>query len=84
MDRADGYSLNPLGSGRAGIESRELGAKGMRISRIVFGSGAVGGIIFEAEMTKSKETVKCALSHGVNWFDNPRPLMETVFQSRDS
>ena len=56
----------------------------MRISRIVFGSGAVGGIIFEAEMTKSKETVKCALSHGVNWFDNPRPLMETVFQSRDS
>ena len=51
------------------METRDLGNTGMKISRIVFGCGAVGGVIFNAEMAESVEAVRRALKHGVNWFD---------------
>jgi aryl-alcohol dehydrogenase-like predicted oxidoreductase len=51
------------------METRDLGNTGMKISRIVFGCGAVGGVIFKAEMAESVEAVRRALLHGVNWFD---------------
>jgi aryl-alcohol dehydrogenase-like predicted oxidoreductase len=46
-----------------------LGKSGPEISRIVFGCGAVGGVIFKAKMDESVEAVHRALEHGVNWFD---------------
>ena len=37
------------------METRNLGNTGFEISRIVFGCGAVGGVIFKPEMTESVE-----------------------------
>ena len=51
------------------METRNLGNTGFEISRIVFGCGAVGGVIFKPEMTGSVEAVRQALGHGINWFD---------------
>jgi aryl-alcohol dehydrogenase-like predicted oxidoreductase len=51
------------------MEVRKLGGSGPEISHIVFGCGAVGGVIFNAKMDESVEAVRRALDHGINWFD---------------
>lgn len=51
------------------METRDLGRTGMKISRIVFGCGAVGGVIFKTGMDQSVDAVRRGLAHGINWFD---------------
>ena len=51
------------------METRTLGRTGLKISRLVFGCGAVGGVIFKSRLEESVEAVRRALDHGVNWFD---------------
>ena len=48
---------------------RELGTTGIRISEIVFGAGAVGGLVFRPDRDSRLEAVRRALGHGINWID---------------
>ena len=51
------------------MEMRKLGRTGPEISRLVFGCGAVGGVVFNAPPEEAREAVRRALAHGINWFD---------------
>jgi aryl-alcohol dehydrogenase-like predicted oxidoreductase len=53
----------------AALETRTLGGTGLEISRLVFGCGAVGGVVFNAPADEGREAVRRALAAGVNWFD---------------
>jgi D-threo-aldose 1-dehydrogenase len=54
---------------RATLETRTLGCTGLEISRLAFGCGAVGGVVFNAPADEGREAVRRALAAGVNWFD---------------
>ncbi|MBI4220895.1 MAG: aldo/keto reductase [Chloroflexi bacterium] len=51
------------------MKYRALGSTGVQISEIVFGAGAVGGLVFKTERDVRLEGVRRALSAGINWID---------------
>ncbi|MFQ6030179.1 MAG: aldo/keto reductase [Dehalococcoidia bacterium] len=51
------------------MQYRDLGATGLKISEIVFGAGAQGGIVFRGDRQNRLEAVKRALDLGINWID---------------
>ena len=51
------------------MKYRELGHTGLQVSEIVFGVGAVGGLLIRADPDTRVEAVRRALAHGINWFD---------------
>lgn len=51
------------------MKYRKLGSTGTEISEIVFGAGAVGGLVFTPDRQTSLEAVRRALAHGINWID---------------
>ena len=48
---------------------REFGNKGFKISEIVFGAGAVGGLIIREDTETRQQAFKEALNLGINWVD---------------
>lgn len=48
---------------------RKLGATGIEISEIVFGAGAVGGLVFQSDRKSRLEAVRRGLDYGINWID---------------
>jgi L-galactose dehydrogenase/L-glyceraldehyde 3-phosphate reductase len=51
------------------MKYRTLGKTGIEVSEIVFGAGAVGGLLIRADPATRVEAVRRALDHGVNWID---------------
>lgn len=51
------------------MKYRKFGTTGLRISEIIFGGGAVGGILINAADDTKREAVKMALDGGINWID---------------
>jgi aryl-alcohol dehydrogenase-like predicted oxidoreductase len=51
------------------LNYRKFGSTGIEISEIVFGAGAVGGIVFQPERDTRLEAVRRALDYGINWID---------------
>jgi L-galactose dehydrogenase/L-glyceraldehyde 3-phosphate reductase len=51
------------------MKFRDLGNSGIKISEIVFGAGAQGGIVFRPDRQTRLEAVRRALDHGINWID---------------
>ncbi|MBI4307135.1 MAG: aldo/keto reductase [Chloroflexi bacterium] len=51
------------------MQYRALGSTGMQVSEIVFGAGAVGGVVFKKERPVRLEAVRRALAAGINWID---------------
>jgi aryl-alcohol dehydrogenase-like predicted oxidoreductase len=51
------------------MKYRDFGNTGLKISEIVFGAGAQGGIVFRPERPARREAVRRALDHGINWID---------------
>lgn len=51
------------------MKYRPLGSTGIQISEIVFGAGAVGGIVFRPDPETRLEAVRRALGYGINWID---------------
>ena len=51
------------------MKYREFGSTGLKISEIVFGAGAVGGLVFRPERSTRLEAVRRALELGINWID---------------
>lgn len=51
------------------MKYRAFGSTGLQISEIVFGAGAVGGVVFKTERETRLEAVRRALNYGINWID---------------
>jgi D-threo-aldose 1-dehydrogenase len=51
------------------MKYRDFGSTGLKISEIVFGAGAVGGIVFKPDRWLRLEAVRRALDYGINWID---------------
>ena len=51
------------------MKYRTLGKTGIEVSEIVFGAGAVGGLLIRADPSTRVEAVRRALDHGMNWID---------------
>ena len=51
------------------MQYRPLGKTGVQISELVFGAGAVGGILINPDDETKRAAVRKALAGGVNWID---------------
>src|SRR5918992_1276386 len=51
------------------MKYRDFGNTGLKISEIVFGAGAQGGIVFRPDRQTRLEAVRRALERGINWID---------------
>ncbi|MCH7786663.1 MAG: aldo/keto reductase [Chloroflexi bacterium] len=51
------------------MKYRKFGSTGLEISEIVFGAGAVGGLVFKPDRQTRLEAVRKALDYGINWID---------------
>lgn len=48
---------------------RDFGKTGLKISELVFGCGAIGGLMIQPDEDKKRRAVARALEAGINWFD---------------
>ena len=51
------------------MKQRMFGSTGIRVSEVVFGAGAVGGILVHKDDATKREAVRRALAGGINWID---------------
>ncbi len=51
------------------MKYREFGETGLKVSELVFGGGAVGGLLINADDETRRAAVRRALDAGINWFD---------------
>lgn len=51
------------------MKYRKFGTTGLEISEIIFGGGAVGGILINADDDTKRQAVRMALDGGINWID---------------
>lgn len=51
------------------MKYRPYGNTGLEISEIVFGAGAVGGILIDADDETRRKAIRTALDAGINWID---------------
>ena len=51
------------------MKYRKLGKTGLEISEIIFGGGAVGGILINANDDTRRRAVRMALDAGIIWID---------------
>ncbi len=51
------------------MKQRDFGATGIRVSELVFGAGAVGGLLINEDDATRRAAIKRALDAGINWID---------------
>src|SRR5512146_520047 len=51
------------------MKHRTFGRSGIKVSEIVFGGGAVGGILIHKDDATKREAIRRALAGGINWID---------------
>jgi len=51
------------------MKRRRFGRSGIEISEVVFGGGAVGGILVHKDDATKREAIRRALAGGINWVD---------------
>lgn len=51
------------------VKYRKFGNTGLKISEVVFGGGAVGGILINADDDTRRQAVRMAVESGINWID---------------
>jgi L-galactose dehydrogenase/L-glyceraldehyde 3-phosphate reductase len=51
------------------MNRRTFGRTGLQVSEIIFGAGAVGGIVIHKDDATKREAVRRALAGGINWID---------------
>ncbi|HTP94294.1 MAG TPA: aldo/keto reductase [Burkholderiales bacterium] len=51
------------------MKQRRFGRSGIAVSEIIFGAGAVGGIVVHTDDATKREAVRRALAGGINWID---------------
>jgi aryl-alcohol dehydrogenase-like predicted oxidoreductase len=48
---------------------RKFGRTGLEVSEVIFGGGAVGGLLINADDDTRREAIRMALDGGINWID---------------
>lgn len=51
------------------MEYRPFGQTGLKVSELVFGGGAVGGLLINQDEATKREAVRRAMEAGINWID---------------
>lgn len=51
------------------MKQRIFGRTGIQVSEVVFGAGAVGGILVHKDDATKREAIRRALAGGINWID---------------
>src|SRR3954464_15371090 len=51
------------------MKHRTFGRSGIEVSEIVFGAGAVGGIVIHKDDATKREAIRRAMAGGINWID---------------
>jgi D-threo-aldose 1-dehydrogenase len=51
------------------MKHRTFGRSGIQVSEIVFGAGAVGGILIHKDDATKREAIRRAFAGGINWID---------------
>ena len=51
------------------MKHRPFGRTGIQVSEIIFGAGAVGGIVIHKDDATKREALRRALAGGINWID---------------
>lgn len=51
------------------MKHRTFGRSGIEVSEIIFGAGAVGGILIHKDDATKREAIRRALAGGINWID---------------
>jgi D-threo-aldose 1-dehydrogenase len=51
------------------MKYRAFGRTGIQVSEVIFGGGAVGGILIHQDEATKREAIRRALAGGINWFD---------------
>jgi D-threo-aldose 1-dehydrogenase len=51
------------------MRHRTFGSTGIQVSEVVFGAGAVGGILIHKDDATKREVIRRALAGGINWID---------------
>src|SRR5688572_31945010 len=51
------------------MKHRTFGRTGIKVSEIIFGGGAVGGVIIHKDDATKREAIRRALAGGINWID---------------
>ena len=51
------------------MKRRVFGRSGIQVSEVVFGAGAVGGILIHQDDATKREAIRRALAGGINWID---------------
>ena len=51
------------------MKHRTFGRSGIQVSEIVFGAGAVGGILIHKDDATKREAIRRAIAGGINWID---------------
>lgn len=51
------------------MKHRTFGRSGIKVSEIIFGAGAVGGILIHKDDATKREAIRRAIAGGINWID---------------
>jgi len=51
------------------VKQRPFGRTGINVSEVVFGAGAVGGIVIHKDDATKREAIRRAMAGGINWID---------------
>jgi D-threo-aldose 1-dehydrogenase len=51
------------------MKHRSFGSTGIKVSEIIFGTGAVGGILVHKDDATKREAIRRAFAGGINWVD---------------
>ena len=51
------------------MKHRTFGRSGIKVSEIIFGAGAVGGILVHQDDATKREAIRRAIAGGINWID---------------
>jgi D-threo-aldose 1-dehydrogenase len=51
------------------VKHRKFGRSGINVSEIIFGAGAVGGIVIHKDDATKREAIRRAIAGGINWID---------------
>ena len=51
------------------MKHRSFGRSGIKVSEVIFGAGAVGGILIHQDDATKREAIRRAIAGGINWID---------------
>ncbi|OFZ86224.1 MAG: hypothetical protein A2V78_11375, partial [Betaproteobacteria bacterium RBG_16_64_18] len=51
------------------MKHRTFGRSGIKVSEVIFGAGAVGGILIHKDDATKREAIRRAIAGGINWID---------------